>query len=74
VLQEKLRVAKVMNGEDHKNFDEFFRTHKYQSAITCPGIEMWISYSKDRLNDIESLSTELREKTMEFIKILMSPE
>lgn len=68
VLQEKLRVAKVMNEEDNKKFDEYFRP--YQSAITCPGIVMWISYSKDRLNDIESLSTELREKTMEFVNIL----
>jgi|GEM_PF-4954488 len=69
LLQEKLRVAKVMNGEDNKNFDEFFRTHKYQSVITCPGIGIWISYSQDRLNDIESLSTELRDKTLELIKI-----
>ncbi|MFZ4854918.1 MAG: GIY-YIG nuclease family protein [Desulfuromonadaceae bacterium] len=70
LLKEKMKVAKVMNEGDINEFNEFFRTHKYQSAITCPGIVVWISYSKDRLSDVETLSTELREKTMEFIKIL----
>ena len=70
LLQRRMREAKVMNEDDIATFDEFFRTHKYQSAITCPGIVNWISYSKERLNEeIEILSAELREKTMSLVEI-----
>jgi len=70
LLQKKMREAKVMDEYDIAAFNEFFRTHKYQSAITCPGIVNWISYSKERLNEeTESLAEELREKTMSLIEI-----
>jgi len=59
-----------MNEDDIKDFDDFFRAYKYQSAITCPGITNWISYSKEKLNEkIEILTAELREKTMSLIEI-----
>ena len=59
----RMRNANIMDDRDIAAFNEYFRTHKYQSAITCPGIVNHISYSRKRLNeDIESLAAELKEK------------
>jgi len=70
LLKKRLSEAKIMNNYDIEYFDSFFRTHKYQSAITCPGLINWISYPKERLNEkTEILSAELREKTMSLIEI-----
>jgi hypothetical protein len=70
LLKKMLREAKIMNEDDIVAFDKFFREHKYQSAITCPGIVNWISFPKERLNEkTETLSAELREKTTSLIEI-----
>jgi len=70
LLQRKMKEAKVMDVDDIAVFDEYFRTHKNQSAITCPGIANWISYPKARLHEeTEILSAELKNKTMSLIEI-----
>jgi hypothetical protein len=70
LLQRELAEAKVMDQRDISAFDEFFRTHEYQSAITCPGIINWLSFSKERLHEeSEALAAELRDKTMSLIEI-----
>jgi hypothetical protein len=69
LLLERMKESKVANRDDIERFNEYFRTHKYQSAITCPGIVNRISYSKERLNDIETLAAELNEKKRKLIEI-----
>ena len=70
LLLERLKEAKVMNEDDIERFNEYFRTHKYQSVITCPGIVNRISYSKVRLrDDVETLAAELNEKKRKLIEI-----
>jgi len=69
LLKKRLRDAKIMNDNDIEYFDEFFRTHNYQSAITCPGIVNWVCYSKEKLNEQTEISEELREKAISLIEI-----
>ena len=70
VLLMRMRSANIMDDRDIAAFNEYFRTHKYQSVITCPGIINRISYSKERLNeDVEILATELKEKMMSLDEI-----
>jgi hypothetical protein len=70
ILLMRMRNANMMDDRDIAAFNEYFRTHKYQSAITCPGIVNRISYSKERLNeDTESLAAELKEKMMSLVQI-----
>jgi hypothetical protein len=70
LLRMRMRNANIMDDRDIAAFNEYFRTHKYQSAITCPGIINRISYSKERLNeDVEILATELKEKMMSLDEI-----
>jgi hypothetical protein len=70
LLLKRMWNAKVMDDRDIADFNEYFRTRKYQSVITCPGIVNRISYSKERLNeDIESLAAELKEKMMFLAEI-----
>jgi hypothetical protein len=69
-LKEMMSDARIMDEHDIEDFDRFFRTHKYKSVITCPGIFNRISYSKERLNeDIELLAAELNEKKKSLIEI-----
>jgi hypothetical protein len=69
-LKEMMSDARIMDERDIEDFDKFFRTHKYKSVITCPGIFNRISYSKERLNeDIEMLAAELNEKKKSLIEI-----
>ena len=66
----RMRNANMMDDRDIAAFNEYFRTHNYQSAITCPGIINRISYSKERLNEnTESLAAELKEKMMALDEI-----
>ena len=70
LLLKRMRDGNVMDDRDIADFNEYFRTHKYQSAITCPGIINRMSYSKDRLNeDIDFLAAELKEKMMSLDEI-----
>jgi hypothetical protein len=70
VLLMRMRNAHIMDDRDIAAFNEYFRTHKYQSAITCPGIFNRISYSKERLNDnTESLAAEVKETMMSLVEI-----
>ena len=70
LLLQRMRHANVMDDRDITEFNGYFRTHKYQSAITCPGIINRISYSKEKLNeDIGILAAELREKMISLVEI-----
>lgn len=70
LLLKRMRHANVMDDRDFTDFHEYFRTHKYQSAITCPGIINRISYSKEKLDeDIGILATELKEKMISLVEI-----
>lgn len=69
-LQKMLRDAKIMDEDDIARFDEYFKTHKYQSVITCPGIINRIKESKEKLDgDLEILAAELNVKKRSLIKI-----
>ena len=50
LLLKRMQDSRIMNDRDVASFNEYFRTHKYQSAITCPGIINRVSYPKERLN------------------------
>ncbi|MEI7849017.1 MAG: hypothetical protein WCK35_24680 [Chloroflexota bacterium] len=70
LLRDTLRAAKMMDDQDIADFSEYFRTHKYQSVITCPGIINRISYPIARLDEnTESLAAELKDKMMSLHKI-----
>lgn len=70
LLKEIMRDAGIMDEQDIARFDEYFRTHKYQSVITCPGIVNRINFLKERLHDdIETLAAELNEKKRKLIEI-----
>jgi hypothetical protein len=70
LLLKRMREAKVMNEDDIARFDEYFKTHKYQSVITCPGIIHRIKESKEKLDgDLETVAAELNAKKWSLIKI-----
>ena len=70
ILLKRMQDARVMNDRDVADFNEYFRTHKYQSAITCPGIINRISYPKERLDeDTKILAAELKDKVMSLVEI-----
>jgi len=70
LLLSRMRDARVMDDRDIAGFNEYFRTHKYQSAITCPGITNRISHSKERLNeDFEVLAAELKGRMMSLVEL-----
>lgn len=63
ILLIRMQDARVMNDMDIARFNKYFRTNKYQSAITCPGIINKISYPIERLNEnTRVLAAELKEK------------
>jgi hypothetical protein len=70
VLLKRMQDARVMNDMDVARFNKYFKTNKYQSAITCPGIINWISYPLERLNeDTRVLAAELKEKLKLLLEI-----
>lgn len=69
-LRKILRDANMMDDQDVADFIAYFRTHTYQSVITCPGIINRMTYSKDRLDEnIDSLAAEIKEKMMLLVEI-----
>jgi len=63
ILLKRMRDARVMNDLDVARFNEYFKSKKYQSVITCPGIINRISYPIERLNgNTKVLAAELKEK------------
>jgi hypothetical protein len=70
LLLKEMRNANIMNNRDIENFTEYFRTHNYQSAITCPAIINRINYPKERLNeDVENLAAQLKEKIIAIHRV-----
>jgi hypothetical protein len=70
LLLKRMQDSRVMNDVDVASFNEYFRTNKYQSAITCPGLINRISYPIERLDeDAKVLAAELKEKMKLLVEI-----
>ena len=70
ILLNRMQDSRVMNDMDVVRFNEYFKTNKYQSVITCPGIINRISYPIERLNDdTKVLAAELKEKLIILLEV-----
>lgn len=70
-LKNFLIRSRIMDDHDSKNFDNYFQTHKYNSAIVCPSINVYLKIPMQIvMGNFEKLIIELNERKDNLIDAL----